>query len=394
MKMKNRLLLFLLGTAHSLNHSFFLVLPPLIPLILKETGASIQAVSLATAAGYIVYGLGALVGGALSDRIGERSIILLSLGLSGLSTAIIYGYPTILGLGVGFVFISVWASLYHPTANSIISRVYANDAAAAMGIHGATGGVGQACTPAVAAFMGLAFGWQSAFLLFGIISMVVSLFFLRTTFERSSRGKQFRYRRGIVEAFRMPEMWILFIYSIFAGLCFRGLEFILPTFLVEGRGVSIETAGLASSLVLVFSVVGQLFGGRSTDRIGGEKILILSSTGSIIGLFCLLRFSSLLMGIVAFAIFYGIFHFAHQPALTSLAAIHSRQEIRGAIYGAMFFMAYGAGSLSVPITGYSADNMGLDFVVILFLAYSLITAIVPVFLSRNWKWNAISRMDH
>jgi len=394
MKMRNRLLLLLLGTAHSLNHSFFLVLPPLIPLILKETGASIQAVSLATAAGYIVYGLGALVGGALSDRIGERSVILLSLGLSGLSTAIMYGYPTIFGLAIGFLLVSVWASLYHPTANSIISKVYVNDAAAAMGVHGAAASLGQAFTPAVAAFMGLAFGWQSAFLLFGIISMAVSLFFLGTAFERSSRGNQSRYRRGIAEAFRVPEMWILFIYSIFAGLCFRGLEFILPTFLVGGRGLSIETAGLASSLVLAFSIVGQLLGGRSADRMGGEKILILSSAGSIIALLCLLRFSSLLIGIVAFTMFYGIFHFAHQPALTSLVATHSRQETRGAIYGVLFLMVYGVGSLSVPITGYSADHMGLDFVVMLFLAYSLVTAIVPIFLSRNRKQRAIDCMDH
>lgn len=383
MTAEKHLLLFLLSTAHSLNHSFFLVLPPLIPLILEATGASIQGLSLATSAGYIVYGVGALVGGTLSDRIGEKSVIILSLGLSGLSTIIIYAYPTILGLGTGFFLIAVWASLYHPTANSMISKTYTSDTAATMGIHGAAAGLGQALTPVAATLVGLTFGWQSAFLLFGAIAVVVSLFFSRVTSDKSSRTRQFRYGGVVMEAFHMREIWILFIISIFGGLLFRGLEFILPTFLVKGRGLSIEMAGLASSLVLAFSIVGQLLGGRYANRVGGRKILILSGAGSTLGLLFLLCFSNLFVGLAAFLIIYGVFHFARQPASTSLAAIYSREEIRGAIYGVMFFMAYGVGSFSVAITGYLADNVGLDFVVFLLLMYTVIAMIAAIFLPKN-----------
>lgn len=393
MTMGNRLLLLLLGTAHSLNHSFFLVLPPIIPLILKDTGASVQTLSLATSAGYVVYGVGALVGGTLSDRIGEKRVLILSLGLSGLSTTIIYTHPTVLGLGIGFFFIALWASLYHPTANSIISKVYVSDTAAAMGIHGAAASTGQAFTPMVAALAGLAFGWQFSFLLFGVIAIVVSVYFSGATFERSSPTKEFRYGGVLIDAFRTSEIRMLLITSLFGGLCFRGLEFILPTFLVEGRGLSIEMAALTSSLVLAFSIVGQLLGGRYADRMGGRKILILSGAGSIVGLLCLLFFSGLLEGVVAFTIIYGIFHFAHQPALSSLAAIYSREETRGVIYGVIFFMAFGIGSFSVAITGYSADNFGLDFAVIPLLVYSLITMIVPIFLPENKKWRAADRMQ-
>ena len=187
----------------------------------------------------------------------------------------------------------------------------------------------------------------------------------------------------------MREIWILFISSIFGGLIFPGLEFILPTFLVKGRGLSIEMAGLASSLVLAFSIVGQLLGGRYSDRVGGRKILILSGAGSIIGLLFLLCFSSLFVGLAAFIIIYGIFHFARQPTSTSLAAIYSREEIRGVIYGVMFFMTYGVGSFSVAITGYSAHNVGLDFTIILLLVYTMIAMIAAIFLPRSKKWKAI-----
>ncbi len=380
--MENRILLTLLAAAHSLNHSFFLVLPPIIPLIIKDTGASVEMIGLATTAGYVVYGVGSLAGGALSDRIGEDKVLIISLGLSGLSTAIIFFFPTIAGLAVGFFFMAVWASLYHPTANSVISKAYTSNTAVVMGIHGAAASVGQAATPVVAVLVGLALGWHSAFFLFGMIATGVSLFFFRVA-VKSDHTKRLHYGRRIMEAFQMRAVWILLIEAMFAGLCLKGLEFILPTFLVEGRSLSIEMAGLASSIVLAFGALGQLLGGRYSDRMGGRTTLILSGLGTMVGLVILLRFSGLAVGVVAFAIIYGVSYFARQPAETSLAATYSKYEVRGAVYGALFFMIYGLGSFSVAIAGYSVDHMGPDFTIMLILIYSLISLVLVFFLPKN-----------
>ncbi len=54
--------LLLLGLAHSLNHSLFLVLPPLLDDISRDLGTSFQTIGLASTVAFFLYGLGSLVG--------------------------------------------------------------------------------------------------------------------------------------------------------------------------------------------------------------------------------------------------------------------------------------------------------------------------------------------
>jgi len=50
--------LLLLGLAHSLNHSLFLVLPPLLEEITQDLGASYQAIGAVATVSFFLYGAG------------------------------------------------------------------------------------------------------------------------------------------------------------------------------------------------------------------------------------------------------------------------------------------------------------------------------------------------
>ena len=83
---KNSGSLLILGAAHSLNHSLFLVLPPLLEVVSKDINSSFHNLGIVTTISYFLYGLGALIGGPLSDYVGRVKITRISIGLSGAST--------------------------------------------------------------------------------------------------------------------------------------------------------------------------------------------------------------------------------------------------------------------------------------------------------------------
>ncbi|MFQ5710620.1 MAG: MFS transporter [Candidatus Geothermarchaeales archaeon] len=388
MQAGRRTLLFTLGAAHSLNHSFFVILPPILPLIVLETGASMQTVGIMVNIGYLAYGAGALVGGSLSDRVGENRVLTLSIALSGASTAIIYLFPNLVGLGIGFFTMSVWASFYHPTATSLISKAFPHDTAEALGIHGAWGSLGIAVFPSAAVALGVALGWHSAFLFFGAVSIFVSLIFSRFSSYKVSSGRPSQENQpsggmGFLEVFRVPGLWVLLLFRLFAGLYFMGIEFILPTFLIQQREFSIEMAGVAVSVLLAFGVLGQLLGGKSADRIGNKRFLIISSMGALIGLICIQIIPNSLVGVVLFIILYGTLTYAHQPAFNSLVASITRTELRGAIYGLLFFITFGLGSPSATLAGYLADTRGPSYVVIAATLFATVNVVSTFFLPRG-----------
>jgi len=211
--------LLLLGAAHSLNHSLFLVLPPLLGEISRDLGASFQSIGFIATVSFLLYGLGALVGGPLSDRFGEVKVISLSIALAGASTAV-FLLPKSLGVfSAGMYLIAAWASFYHPTANTLISKRFVENTGGAMGVHGAAGSLGQILTPVVAYVLGIYLDWRFAFAFVGLLSVVVGLFLLRIP---SPDGPPQTEKASLRDLLAVPNIWIIIVFNVFIGLYQRG----------------------------------------------------------------------------------------------------------------------------------------------------------------------------
>ncbi|MEM2430226.1 MAG: MFS transporter, partial [Nitrososphaerales archaeon] len=247
--MREKFLLPLLGVAHSLNHSIFLALPPLVPLMIIQMGVSIKDVSTFATIGYFIYGLGSIVGGILANKLGELKVLTLCVSFSGVGTIIIFLFPSLLGFALGFIIMSIWASFYHPTVYSLISKVYSSNLGTAFSIHGAAGNIGQILTPSISAIIGLTYGWQYSFLLFGILTIVIAIPLYSFHIERLKEGKV--SVDIFINLLKGLTFWKLYAFNIFNGLVFRGVEFILPTFLVVAKYFKIEIAGYAMSIMLL-----------------------------------------------------------------------------------------------------------------------------------------------
>ncbi len=380
-KGRNRLLA-LLSAAHSLNHSLFLIAPPLLLMIMNDLKTSQFALGIVGTASSFIYGIGSLVGGPLSDRVNEVRIITVCLAFAGASTLILVFANSIFIYGIALILMAAWASLYHPTANSLISKVFHGRMAEAMGFHGVGGTLGVMLTPIAAFVLGAAFGWQFSFLSFGALSVIVSFFFLKNKFKPARS----HFKSNIREVFKTLGLWKIFVFNIVIGLYMKGLEYFLPTYLalkpfqVLDKGSAEFWAAVSATLVLASGVPGQWLGGKAADAFGSKKVLIATSVGVLAGLLFLQFTPFWFIGVPAFIMLYGLSFYGHQPALNSLAGVMTPEDRRGTVYGMLFFMSFGLGSISSSITGYLMErNVEVSFYVLTAFAVValLLSFIIP-----------------
>jgi len=352
---KSTMDLILLGVAHSLNHSLFLVLPPLITVIAKDLGASFSSIGFISTLTFLTYGTGALIGGPLSDKLGSLQVARLSIGLAGLMSLVFLVADNVVIFGVGMFLMALWASFYHPTANGLIAKAFPDNTGGSMGIHNAAGNLGQVVTPTLAFFLGVRFGWRISFVFFGVMSMTTALLLDRI---EVNEGDLERNPMGYWEFLKTPGLWIVLLYNIVVGGLFRSIDLFFPTFLSTEKQYTGALAAVANSMILFFGVIGQLAGGKSSDKMGSQKVLLIATLGMVISLVLLMTLPSSL-AVPLFVALYGVAMFGHQPTVTNLISKLSPRNMMGLAYGLMFFSAFGIGSISTSITGRIADAYGL-----------------------------------
>jgi len=382
----------LLGAAHSLNHSLFVIAPPLLTLIMSELGVSKFAIGTVATIASLLYGVGALIGGPLGDRIGEAKTIAICLAFSGLSTFIMLAAgltSSIYVYALALILMAVWASLYHPTANSLISKAFKGRVSEAMGLHGVGGTLGVVLTPTIAWFLGTTFGWPWAFVAFGVLCVLLALFFVKNFGKSENRSTS---GGTIIDALKIRELWILLIFNVAIGLFMKGVELYFPTYLQDnkliGFGLTKEERGMwasiAYTLVLAVGVPAQWIGGKAADKFGSKKVLIATSTGVCLSLLSILLFPFPIVGIALFILLYGLSFYAHQPALNALTGFCCPENQRGAVYGIFFFTSFGIGSLSQSIAGYVADNYGgLDTAFYMLTGFALAALLLALKLPKR-----------
>lgn len=359
----------LLGAAHSLNHSLFLVLPPLLSNIAASLNVSFQTLGLVATVTFLIYGTGALAGGPLSDMIGSVKVARISVGLAGVSSLLFLFCTEIYVFSAAMFLMALWASFYHPTANKLIAQAFPKAPGNAMGIHNAAGNAGQVLTPTVAFLLGVAFDWRLSFVFFGVLSIATALVMNRIVIAEDAPTGMRKLEIG--EFLRIPNLWMLLLFNAFVGFIFRGVEVYFPTYLRLGEGYTGEFAAIGSSLILFFGIAGQLIGGRGSDRLGPTKLVLGSVAFVFASLLLLLLFPTSQASVVAFTFIYGVAVFAHQPSMTNLISRVTPRSLMGLSFGVMFFFSFGVGSIAAAVLGWMTDGYG---VVVAFWSNAVVSA--------------------
>src|SRR5437879_8049920 len=255
MRREDRRVVAVLGFLHGVVHANILSIPVFLLAWKTEFGVDDVTLGLLAAAGYGLYGFGAVPFGFLADRGTPARLLLLCAGGIAVSMFGVAAGPSIPLLTVSLGALGLFSGIYHPTGLSIISRAVAEQGRG-MGWHGMGGSLGIAAGPAfVGAMLAIGWSWRSVAALLVIPSLValLLLFVARLPVERpapalgSSRSPRPLWSR--------PFAFILLVY-MFAGFAYQaGLTF-LPPF------VRPEFIALA----LALGAIGQGVSGRRPAR--------------------------------------------------------------------------------------------------------------------------------
>jgi len=341
------MLLALAGFGHFATHLLELMFPTAAIAIAADSGMPLAQVTGLSFAGYLLFGLGALPAGIITDRFGCRRVLLGSLALASLfalATAVAEpGWQlalTLAGMGAAL-------SAYHPAGMSLLSRgVRARGRA--LGINGMCGNLGVSAAPIVTATLQASWlGWRGTYLAVGAVSLTIVLFF--SFFRIEEPSTQASGSAAEDQATDGDSPWLLFAFlclaATLAGIIYRGNTVILPAYFSER--VTLVGYGVATSLAYVVGVPAQYLGGVLADR-HELRWLYLFAHASTLPLLLLMPLltQAPLLGVGAAIV---LFSLGMQPIENSLFAKLTPPRWRATGYGTKFVLTFGLGAIGVAI---------------------------------------------
>lgn len=332
------------GIAHFATHFFEQMFPTAAVAIALEVGRPIGEVLGWSFLSYLLFGLGALPAGFLTDRWQARrmlQICLLGLGGSSLLVASSSSGPAlVLSLGA----LGLFASIYHPAGMSLLaSGVRARGRA--LGVNGIFGNVGIALAPAATAGMIAWVGWRGAYAGLGVVVLAVGIVSLSSRLEEPDRGAEEVEPRAANGVDRRILFAILCVCMVLGGLAYRGTTLAAPAVFAER--FSATHFGIAVSVVYLIGTISQYVGGRLADRHDLRQLYLAFHALSLPALAWMIHGAG--VPLFAAASVYVFFALGMQPIENSLVAKLTPPAWRSTSYGIKFVLAFGIGAFAAPL---------------------------------------------
>jgi len=328
---------------------------------------------------------GALAGfqipaGLLAERFGATAVLALGTALAGLGYVLV-GFSNSLSFLVAALFIGgLGASTQHPLASSLIAHAFAGKRSLrALGTYNFAGDIGKMTVPATAALLLVAMPWREALILLGGLGSIAAVaIFLAMPRFRDEPSKSLKNdnpgpAQGAARAYAFPLLLSVGVIDSATRMAF--LTF-LP-FVLTAKGASIQTVGVALTLVFAGGAAGKLVCAFIGARIGTVATVWLTETVTAVGIVALLPLpleaALVVLPIVGVAVngtssvLYGSVPDLVEPAWRQRA------------FSIFYTGTIGAGAVSPAIYGLLGDVVGIPTA--LMAVAALVLATLPITLA-------------
>ncbi len=380
--------------SHALTHVAEMTFPSTALLVTMEffgQRGEYARIGLATFIATLLFGVSALPSGWLVDRLGPRRVLLIFLFGTGACLAGLGFAPSFAVFTAGLAGVGLFSGLYHPAGATMISLGLEKHGSA-MGAHGMGGNIGLAVTPFMAAALGEALGWRAAYLVLGLMPLLLGLLVLTAGIDVSGQeggGHDPEDSRARQQETRTGLLVLLFAMAVFNGMTYRGLMTFLPAYFAESVRLSwlpmqqVTVGGAMTTAILLLGVAGQFVGGNLADRVNKEKLF--TSIFFITSPIMLVAGMTADLALVLVTGLFAFLYFANQPVGNSILPRYSSARVRGMVFGSFFFVNFGAGSIMSWIAGEVGELYRLSSIFAVFSACLLVSALLGLALVRKSK---------
>ncbi|WP_418286486.1 MFS transporter [Halorubrum sp. DTA46] len=269
------------------------IYPSILPFLREAFAMDLTVAGFLLSALWLAYALGQFPGGVLGDRYGEGNILVASTVISTVALLLVvfsFSLWTLFAATVAFGFAT---GLYGPHRFTIFTDIYTDRAGTAVGITMAAGSIGNTVLPAIAVAIAGYASWRLGFgvliPLFVVVSVSIYLFVPKRTSQSTGDTDTFsmdtlRQLRTAVVGGGIPLVVGIHIVTAFVSNGFLGFY---PTYLIEVKGFSAQTAALLYGSYFALGVVIQPMTGMLRDWFGSKWTLMLVAGMFFLGLVAL-----------------------------------------------------------------------------------------------------------
>jgi MFS family permease len=334
--------------------------------------------------GFVAFGAGSLLTGWLGDRWSRRHMMVIFFLGIGASMIAVGFVQTPLQLGAALLSIGVFASIYHPVGTAMIVS-YADKLGREMGLNGVWGNLGVASSAMATGVIGQYLGWRFAFIIPGVITMLLGIAFALTVAHEDRKGT----RQAAAQArVAKQDMWrvivALLIVVIAISTTFNAVTVALPKLFAErlaGLTRSPALLGAIAACVYVFGAMTQYTVGKLLDRHSLKTVALPLSFILAPMLYLAATLSNLPLILVSIGMVMGAF--GQVTVNDAMVGKYTTEEWRSRAYAVRYFVGFTAAGASVGLVAWLYRQGGFATMLHAFAGLCLLAIAAAIILPRE-----------
>jgi FSR family fosmidomycin resistance protein-like MFS transporter len=279
------------GVAHALHDGYTDLIYIMLPLWQAEFGLTYAALGLLRSAFVGAMASLQIPAGYMSERFGAAIVLALGTALAGFGYCLA-GLSTAFAMLLGALLLSgIGSSTQHPIASALVARAFAGASSLkAIGAYNFAGDLGKMTVPAMLSLMLLVTPWRPALFILGSLGITVAAAILFVAPRRESARAATRSDPHGAELDDRRRQPLAFAFLTGIGVidsATRMAFLLFLPFVLTQKGATLQTVGLAMTLIFVGGAAGKLACAFIGARIGAIATVWLTEGLTAAGILAL-----------------------------------------------------------------------------------------------------------
>ena len=311
----------------------------------SATGWSRAHVSAVALLAWVTLGIGSFVWGALSDRTGPHTVIIVGGAFLGLGLVLSSRVETLWQFTATYgVLVGLAVGAFYAPLTSTVSRTFVAHRGLAIGLVSAGAGLGNFAVAPLVRWLISAFDWRTAMLILGDLAWLITIPLALVVRARAGArpaagGAASAGIEGdltLAAIARNPQFWLIAMTHFFCCVAHSAPIFHMVAHATD-QGVGTMSAALVFGLAGLSSIVGRIITGLLADRLGSKTTLVavLALQAPSIFLYVLVSGTA---GFYALGILFGLTYGGVMPLYALLTREYFGQRAMGGAYGAIYML--------------------------------------------------------
>ena len=354
-----------LNIGHFLDHLFVLIFATAAALTLaNEWGLPYGELVPYATPGFVAFGIFTIPAGWLADKWSREGMIVIFFIGIGLASILAGFAESPMEMVVYLTLVGALAAIYHPVGLALVVHGRRHTGVP-LAINGIFGNMGVASAALVTGFLIDTGGWRQAFIVPGILSILVGLAYLvflrhhKPARKESETSRPTAAAPGYARNLLIRTFAIVLVTTGIGGIVFQSTTFALPKVFEERLGDLAQSAtavGGFAFLVFTVAAFAQLVVGWLVDRFPIRRIFATVAAIQAVFLLAMSQLSGLAALLVSLGFMLAVF--GQIPINDVLVGRIAKSEWRARAYALRYIVTFSVMASTIPLIGWVHGQWG------------------------------------